>query len=108
MIKRFVLTNATGHGFITHEDQEKAGLHFRVIPIGLLGLAWNKLVIVKCDDESAIDSWIARVSGKEISKEMAFSHAATLLDAAKTTRLQELDAEKAEVKNWTTLSLGVD
>lgn len=50
-----VLVKNIGENTITHQDQELKGLRFEVID--------DNIIVVSGDNESNIDSWIARVGG---------------------------------------------
>lgn len=62
MIK-YITSNKSGRGFITHDDQEVDGLLFKCYHI-------NGLQYVRVEgDKKAVDVWCERVNGVEIAED---------------------------------------
>lgn len=76
---KYIQTNESGKGFITHEDQEQDGLSFS---------CRGNIVAVE-GDENKIDTWVTRVNGEIIEESIAI----------RLIKVAEKEGLKSEITN---------
>lgn len=81
---KYILATNTGHGFISHEDQEQNGLKFN-------GRAGDIMEVT--GDEAQINTWATRVGGVEKTEVEALALIKKVEDANKKARKLELEDE---------------
>ena len=96
MAKQYVKTTYTGKGFITHDEQEKNKLTFKI---------FTDLVTLDCLDANptnaslSVNNWITKVNGQVLAEKDAISYAEPIWKAGIAARIASLSAEIVDLKS---------
>ena len=93
-MKAYIRTNYTGKGFITHEDQEKNGLSFRI-------LISNPCIVMVSGEDGQVITWKNRVKGTYVTSEYVDTLGKQLLVDSKPGMIADLEQQIDDINNKT-------
>lgn len=88
-MKKYILANNFGKGFITHEDQEQDGLSFKCV----------KNIVEINGEELTINNWVIRVGGTEITETEALDQIEIIERENISIKILGLEKELVELKD---------